>query len=275
MGAENKVIKMNEELSRKQIKRVFEIADDGIQGVVGYFHYVKVCQNNSRKKEIINSLPNSDKTKPAIQITWDWKRYYSPEELYQVMEKIFKFYHVRIAVISLVSIFEGSLTNFIERLDEARKISRPPRDSYKARLEWAFTESKHSKIKSSKDILDICLDVDHTRRVRNLWMHNNGLFNDRYGNDYIDVNGRNPILMEGYKKYMKTKKPTPVILNPDIFTTISLSHITLLHHLHDAIQRKYFGETEGYSYKGEKKRIEWHRVLSLFHHDIYWSGQGD
>ena len=27
----------------KEIKRAFEIADDGMQGVIGYFHYVKTC----------------------------------------------------------------------------------------------------------------------------------------------------------------------------------------------------------------------------------------
>ena len=109
----------------------------------------------------------------------------------------------------------------------------------------------------------ICLDADHARRLRNLWLHNNGLLNELYGTDGIHVDGHSPIVIPAYQQWLNDKRPRAVYIGPGSFEKISLSHITLLHHVHDAVQRVYFGETRGYSYKGEKKRIRKH-VRTLY-----------
>ena len=74
------------------------------------------------------------------------------------------------------------------------------RSTYKAKLEWAFDVVSHSKFGDEpmrKRIPQICLDVDHARRLRNLWMHNSGLYNNRYKNDGITVNGNAPVVESG------------------------------------------------------------------------------
>lgn len=243
----------------EEIKRAFEIADDGMQGVIGYFHYVKACQSLAEQSEIVKELPPR-----SIQITYEWVRPYNPQELCQVMQDDFLFYHARIALISLISIFEGALKNFIARLVETKKPLKAPRGNYKARLKWAFNIAKQSTYgpNSMKNrIPDLCLNVDHARRIRNLWMHNNGLFDEEYGNG-ISVNGRKPIIVPEYKEFLKNKKKQiPFVLNPDAFKMFSLSHIELLHQLHDAIQRRHFGQKRSYEYGAERKRIKWHRLL--------------
>ena len=180
------------------------------------------------------------------------------------MQTLFLLYHARIALISLISTFEGALKNFIARLVDTKKIKKLKRDSYKERLIWAFDIAKQSTYGTNtmKDrIPDICLDIDHARRIRNLWMHNNGLFDEGY-EDGIPVNGRLPIIDPQYNKFLKNKKkPVPVVLKPDVFEQFSCSHIELLHDLHDTIQRKYFGQKISYGYKRERKRIEWQRLL--------------
>lgn len=246
-------------MSDVKIKTAFEIADDGMQGVIGYFYYVVACQKLAKQNEIIKELPNS-----AIQITYEWRRYYDPQELCQVMQDVFLPYHARIALISLISIFEGALKNFIARLVETHKNFKQPRNNYKARLEWAFgivQQSTYGTNTMKNRIPNLCLDIDHARRIRNLWMHNNGLFDEDYGKG-IPINGRKPIIDPEYNEFLKNKNnPIPFILNPDAFERFSLSHIELLHHLHDTIQRKYFGQKKSYGYKAAAKRIEWQRLL--------------
>lgn len=245
-----------------QIQRSFEIADDGMQGVIGYFHYVKACHSSASMTDIINKLPNAEEDNPSISITDSWKRYYSPHALVRTLKEIFLSYHTRTSTISLISIFEGGLSSFIERLNQTRNISNQPRN-YKQRLKWAFDVAKNSMIGQQTPLSDICLNVDHARRIRNLWMHNNGLMNDHYSNDYIDVDGNPPIISPLYQTYLSNNKgPTPLIINPDSFEVLSICHITLLHHIHDAIQRTYFNDTQGYGYVVENKIIEWHRCLT-------------
>lgn len=247
----------------REIKRAFEIADDGMQGVIGYFYYVKACQNLATQSEIVKRLP-IHKELYSIQITNEWRRHYDPQELCKFMQNFFLLYHARIALISLISYFEGALKNFIVRLVNTKKIEKLKLRSYKERLIWAFGIAKQSKYGTDmmiNIIPDLCIYVDHARRIRNLWMHNNGLFDEGYG-DVISVNGRQPIIDHQYKKFLKNKKqPVPVVLNPDVFEQLSCSHIELLHHLHDTIQRKYFGQKISYGYKPERKIIEWRRLL--------------
>ena len=245
---------------QSNIKVAFEIADDGLQGVLGYYHYVRACQSVASKADVRKSLPNSEKERPSIRITDDWVRYYQPEELCEVMDRLSSYYHIRISIISLISIFEGALQNFLQILNES-----DPYRSYKSRLLWAFGEAKKSQITEMGKLDQICLHVDHARRIRNLWMHNNGLLNERYGTDVISIDGCEPILFEEFEQFMTDTKPVPIILDHAYFEIVSVSHITLLHNLHDALQRTHFNRTgsyQAYSYHNEGKSIEWQRCLT-------------
>jgi len=241
------------------IKKTFEIADDGMQGVIGYFFYVLACKNSADTNTILSNLP-----KDCIHVTHEWVRFYKPIGLTQAMKSYFEPYHARVCLISVISLFEGALKNFIERLYKTRKINRRPKNNYKRRLEWAFEMALKSDYGSKAMIAripDLCLHVDHARRIRNLWMHNNGLYDSGYEKG-ISLSGRAPIIESSYQEYKKApKKKIPVILKPEGFLGMSLSHIELLHQLHYYIQKKYFGQKKAYSYKALKKGIEWHRLL--------------
>jgi len=110
-------------------------------------------------------------------------------------------------------------------------------------------------------IPELCLQVDHARRIRNLWMHNNGLLNERYESDCIYVPGKTAILISAYDNYKRKKSKIPIVLTPESFIHICCSHIELLHQLHYNIQKQYFGQQRAYSYRASKKKIEWHRLL--------------
>ncbi|RJQ77155.1 MAG: hypothetical protein C4519_13860 [Desulfobacteraceae bacterium] len=111
-------------------------------------------------------------------------------------------------------------------------------------------------------IPELCLQVDHARRIRNLWMHNNGLINEKYGSDGISIDGKSPIIVDAYNDYQKSKRKIPIGLYPESFIKLCLSHVELLHQLHYNIQKKNFEQKRAYSYRAAKKRIEWHRLLT-------------
>jgi hypothetical protein len=238
------------------IKRAFEIADDGMQGVIGYFFYGLACNKVSPDDQLIMALP-----KDAIPITHDWIRYYEPAHLIQAMNDSFEPYHSRVCLISIISMFEGVLSSFIDRLVHTGKITKPKKSNYKRRLEWAFGLALQSTYANSKRIPDLCLDVDHARRIRNLWMHNNGLLDEGY-EDCIGIPGYTPIINPLFSEYKKNKKKKiPVIVTPPAFLRMVQSHIELMHQVHHFIQKAYFDQKKSYSYISVKKSIEWHRLL--------------
>lgn len=240
----------------KVIRKSFEIADDGMQGVIAYCLYGLACKQSASEDKILVNLPEK-----AIQITHDWVRFYTPTNLIQAMNDYFEPYHARVSLISIISIFEGALANFIDRLVVTKKMVKPRKSNYKARLEWAFDMSLQSKYANVSRIPYLCLDIDHARRIRNLWMHNNGLFDKGY-EDCISVSGHTPIIDPSYLEYKNgRKKKVPVILKTDGFLKMGLSHIELLHQLHHSIQKTHFGQIRSYSYVAARKRIEWHRLL--------------
>lgn len=243
-----------------EIKRAFEVADDSMQGVIGYFLYGIACKRAADKSGILEHLP-----KETIQITHEWNRYYQPEDLHAAMCECFEPYHARVALISVISIFEGALSRFVERLTAEQKIGRQPRSGYKARLTWAFAlalESTYGSRAIVARVPDLCLLIDHARRIRNLWMHNNGLFDARYATDGIPVPGSKPVVDPLFDKSNGGTKPVSLVLIPGTFLSMALSHIELLHHLHDVIQRRHFGQKKSYSYRASRKSIEWHRCLT-------------
>jgi hypothetical protein len=244
------------------IERAFEVADDGMQGVVGYFYYVAACQKTASRSSITRNLPNWSRQPPAIQITTEWVRHYDPKELSQDMETLFPSYHARVALVSLISIFESALVRFCERLKGLNISGCPSQNFYKARLQWAFNIANDSTTmaRSKSQLTDLCREVDHARRIRNLWMHNNGLFDENYEKG-IPIGGKIPIVVAQYYQWKISRKPLAIAISPNHFINLSIAHITLLHHVHSAIQTKYFDPKYAYSYKGKGKRIEWSRIL--------------
>ena len=247
----------------KEIRISFEIADDGIQGVLGYFFYVIACRNSASAEKILSNLPEN-----SILITHEWFRYYNKQHLVETMKSCFEPYHARVCLVSVIGIFEGAIKKFIERLSEERIISNNAKrqlQHYKKKLEWSFdivSGSTYGTETMQARIPDLCLQVDHARRIRNLWMHNNGLLNRRYAEDSISVNGHPAIVDDSYQKYNRSrKKKIPVVLKPEGFIYMCLSHIEFLHQLHYCIQKQYFGQKRSYSYKASRKHIEWHRLL--------------
>jgi len=113
------------------------------------------------------------------------------------MEQCFEPYHARVSTIAIIGAFEGALLNFAARIAAVDRTFSPPKGKYKKHLEWAFSlaqQSSFGNLQMRARIPDLCLDVDHARRIRNLWMHNNGLFDSLYATDGISVQGRQPII---------------------------------------------------------------------------------
>jgi len=244
------------------IQRVFEISDDSLQGLLGYYLYVVNSARCSTGDCIRHNLP-----KKVIPITHAWDRHYSPQELVDTMEKLLLPYQTRTSLVAMVNIFEvatGSFANCLQDTGHRPNIPGDPRH-YKNRLKWVSEKVATSTIPDPRiqaRITDLCLDVDHGRRLRNISVHNNGLFDDRYGNDCIKVAVQKPLIHPDYQHYLKDRsKPVPMILHPSDYVKLSKSHIELLHVLHYEIQHQDFGDTTGYSYRDEKKPIEWQRVL--------------
>jgi hypothetical protein len=174
------------------------------------------------------------------------------------MDSLFEPYHTRICLISTISLFEAAIKNFIKRLLDTKKINTQPKDNYKRRLEWVFSEVEHSNYGTPAMIArisELCLQLDHARRIRNLWMHNNGLFEKRYKTDCLKVKRHSPIIDSAYKNKQ------PLILKSKDFINMYRSHLELLHQIHNQIQIKYFDQKKSYSYKAMGKTIEWKRLL--------------
>jgi len=188
----------------KEIRRSFEIADDGMQGIVGYFYYVVACKDSATPKDISTRIPRNQ-----IQVTFEWARFYNPQDLIKTMGSCFGLYHSRICLVSLISVFESALKGFIERLNNLGHISNTKKrqlQHYKKKLEWVFDKvagSTYGTNTMQERIPDLCLLVDHARRIRNLWMHNNGLLNEKYGSDCLSISGKQPIVVSAYQEYKR------------------------------------------------------------------------
>ncbi len=246
----------------KEIRRSFEIADDGMQGTIGYYYYVVACEDSATIKGISKRIP-----KNQIPVTFEWGRFYNPQDLIGIMGSCFGLYHARICLVSSISVFESALKGFIERLNNLGLISNTKKrklQHYKKKLEWVFdivSGSTYGTKTMQERIPDLWLNVDHARRIRNLWMHNNGLLNEKYESDCISIIGKQPIVVGAYQEYKRSKNKIPIALKPDSFIPTCLSHIELLHQIHHNIQKEFFGQKRAYSYKSLRKGIEWQRLL--------------
>ena len=244
------------------IKTHFEIADDSIQGMLGYYHYVANCHALAPKDRVLARLDE-----PLIQITEEWRREFRAADLCTTMADIFDKYHSRTLLISLVSVFDATLIDFIKRLQTLGKCTKVKRKGYKERLEWVFfkiVEKDDPTPGSPKSIFDICLEVDHVRRVRDLFVHHNGKVNAGYRDSVIRIPGYQPIFYYGYDETHIRAGNISLMIPPDFLVSAFFAHISLLHYLYNTIQKKCFGYEVPYDYRRENKGIYWGRCLAAF-----------
>ena len=243
------------------IQRAFENADDSLHGIIGYHVYVSAMQKAVDREEMLKYLPAK-----SFQTTFSWIRYYSKLELIKTFEPpILEFYQGKILLVALTSIFEAVLDDFIRRLQKTGVLKVLSKNNYKFLIEWAYGQALKTKIgeKAAIERLPITFGViDNARRLRNLFVHNQGLFRLQYSGDILRKNGIVVDLHPFYEKFRKnTKKEVPVVVSWKYLQRFILAHIEVLHILHNQIQSEYFGVSEGYSYAKEGKPIVFQRAL--------------
>lgn len=186
------------------------------------------------------------------------------------MPPFFEIYQSRISLTAITSIFDDFLANFIKELrskvhlpflDDWKKDQDP---KYKHLLEWAFSESQKCNIGDEKAITRLSKTfgiIDEARRLRNIILHNHGLFDEIYGRDSIKIKEVEKVRHPDYEKFEVNGEPIALIINSSDINNFSGAHIEILHILHNQIQKEYFGHPEPYEYGKEGKDIGWHYAL--------------
>jgi hypothetical protein len=237
---------------------IFTTADDAIQGLLGLHACINAAYDLVPKDQLVERLP-----KGQFRLTHEWARHYDPSKLVDATEQFFEFVQCRTSLTSLVSIVEAAVERLIGRLDELGRIVSPP-DRYKTQLRWVFETVKDANIDASTMLArlpETCGDVDNARRLRNSIAHNNGKYDDMYGNDAID-DGWVRVQTEREYAIYRRDGHMPIFLTNRRFEHFCRSHVEALHVLHNTIQSKFFGHHEGFNYRREGKRIEWYRIMS-------------
>ena len=250
----------------KDIQEVFEIGDDSLQGVLGYHFYVTAMQKSASLEKMHEYLPNE-----VIPHTFSWNRYYRKEDLTNTLEPIFELYQSRISLIAIVNVFEVALDNFIYFLN---KKGHPQTvngnklrdgENYKTCIKWAYQKTLDCDIGDEEAIKRLPITfgkIDNARRLRNLIVHNHGIFTERYERDVINLKNIQIELHQDYSKFQKNpQRSVPIEITTNEIIDFSKSHIEILHILHNTLQKKYFNVLEAYDYRKENKLIEWNKVL--------------
>jgi hypothetical protein len=247
----------------KDIQRVFEIADDSLQGILGYHLYIVAMQLASNVEKIAQYLPDK-----AFQMTFEWIRYYKKDDLIQAFKPPFlEIYQSRISLTSLVTVFEVALDGFINNLAKKGYIKKlKNQKSVKKCIEWGYEQLSPCHVEGNDSMvkrLPVTFGIiDNARLLRNLIVHNQGLFDENYEQDAIKFKD---IISDIHPHYCQFKanpqKPIPVIIDTAYFYHFSMACLEALHLLHNEIQMKYFGYNLGYDYRVERKAIEWNRAL--------------
>lgn len=244
-----------------EIQKIFEIADDSLQGVLGYHFYTCAMQNSVNEKKVWDNLPDD-----VIPHTVSWDRYYQKKDLTDTLAKIFEWYYSRISLIAMINVFEAALSDFISHLEKERypqTLDGKP-EKYKTHLKWAYSQAKECDIGDKEAIRRLPITfgrIDNARRLRNLIIHNHGLFTKRYKEDAIDK-GIKIELHPDYAEFEKNPEiPCPIKITTNDIIIFSRSHIEVLLVLHNTIQKKFFKFPESYDYRNEQKSIEWEKVL--------------
>jgi hypothetical protein len=244
------------------LQKQFEAIDDSLTSVLGHSHYsmATFLAVQSDDQAVLLNIPS-----PAMRITHEWARYFDSKQLVSVMRSIYGLVGARMGLVLVVSYFEPGLKRIMERITLLQKdLSNVPQH-YKQKLKWSFDKVASSNYGSptmQRRIPDLCSDIDHARRLRNLLMHNSGFFNQFYEDDALIVVGKSPMIHKDFAKFKENpNQQIPALISLDEFRQIAYSHIEFNHHLHDVLQREYFGCSDSYGYVKEQKTIEWHRLL--------------
>lgn len=257
-----------------EIQKIFENADDSLQGVLGHHFYVlALYQSVDDPNKIRKNLPNvSDKlTVDAFPMTFSWIRYYRKEELINTYRPpFFVLYQSRVTLTGIVSVFDDFLNKVILKLNclghnptlEGKEYNKKNNKwKYKQKIKWAFLESQESKIGDLGAIKRLPKTfgiIEEARRLRNLIMHNHGIFDELYGRESKQVNDFENYVHPDYKD---SKKDIAVIINYEDIVNISRAHIEVIHILHNQIQKKYFKHSKAYDYGKEHKIIKWNSAF--------------
>lgn len=239
------------------IEGVFLTADDALQGLWGFHTFVNAAVDIAPREQMKNRLPPE-----YFQMTPEWVRFYEPEELLKEMDLVFEFIHCRNSLMLLMSVFEGALRRFNEELHNLT-LAKEGRE-YKSLLKWVFDLLRNTGSGSAamqSRLPETCGDIDNARRLRNCFAHNNGRYSQRYLDDAIRDNWVLIRDLRGGVAQAVSAKEKIFITNGQLERLLR-SHIEVLHITYNAIQRRFFGETQDYNYAAEDKRIEWHRILS-------------
>jgi len=183
------------------------------------------------------------------------------------MEDSFEFMHCRTALSGLVANFEVALQRFHETLWRdghlGAKGGKYKERNYKDLLRWAFHVVNKSQCGSPTMLAglpDTCGKVDNARRLRNLSLHNNNKYNERYVTDAVTVPGVIPHFEVNHLSGVHNREP--VFLTNHRFEELAYCHIELLHILHNTIQQKFYGCRHDYNYEAEGKMQELYRMVS-------------
>jgi len=252
------------------IQRVFETADDSLQGVLGYHLYVIAMQKGVDVENLLEHLPDR-----SIPHTFSWVRYYDKQDLVNTFNPlIFELFQSRISLIAMTNVYEVALENLISCLNKKghpqylneKRLRDSKRLYYKDCIKWAYDEAKKCDIGDTDAIKRLPTTfglIDNARRLRNLIVHNHGLYNIHYEKDVIDYR---EITKNLHPHYVQLFKKNPQRLTPVMITTkdiilLSQAHIEAVHLLHNSLQKNYFGFPNAYDYREENKAIEWEKVL--------------
>lgn len=234
----------------EEIKKIFEVADDSLQGVLGYHFYVMAIYKTFDSSKISDYLPQG-----SIPHTHSWIRYYDKDNLIKEMTDIFEAYQSGVTLINMVSYFEVALKEFFNQLNSTKEPNN--NRGYKYYIRWAYPESKKTDVGDSEALHRLPITfgkIDNARRLRNQIVHSRGYFTKFYETDAINENGIQLDFQPDYKKLGK------IYLTTDNIIDFSKSHIEVLHVLHNGIQKNYFNAPT-YSYIAENKNIEWDTIF--------------
>ena len=219
-------------------------------------------QSASNIEKITEYLPNV-----SFPMTFDWVRFYEKQDLVQAFKPpVLEFYQSRISLTSVVTAFEVALDGFINCLvKKGYNQEIKNQNQIKHCIKWAYEQLSPCYIgyKDAIERLPVTFGIiDNARRLRNLIIHNQGLFDQGYEKDAIRFRDIRIDMHPHYSFYeANPQKPIPVILNTADFLRFSKAHLEALHLLHNEIQKKYFDYNLGYDYRVENKAIEWNKAL--------------
>lgn len=249
----------------KETQEIFEIADDSLQGIIGYQMYVSAMENAADHQRIMTNLPDQ-----KFQMTFSWIRYYSKQTLLEAFKSPkLELYLSKILLVAMTGVFEASLVGFVKALDEKgfQQHLRKGRKhlGYKDYLIWAYDHASKCDIGNKQTLGRLPQTfgiIDNARRLRNVIVHCGGLFHQDYESDVLSYKDIVVDLHPGYEQFKRNShKVIPVIIDQRYFHRLMLAHIEVLHILHNHIQKEYFGVLDGYSYSRERKSIGWERAL--------------